>query len=111
MKRFNRNDRLKSRRGPGNQLPIKHNQKKPFNPEKYGKLWSGIDFRLTESEVVVPPATQTTIGKLLIGGQKFDITFTEANKIIETLADAKHRFNVASRMGMIGKKVGTHYQE
>ena len=24
---------LKHRTGPGNQLPIKHNQKKPFNPK------------------------------------------------------------------------------
>ncbi len=111
MKRFNRNERMKSRTGPGNKLPTKHNQKKPFTPEKYGKLWTGIDFKLTDSEVIIPPATQTTVGKLLIGGSQFDITFTEANKIIETLTDAKHIFNVASRMGMIGKKVGTHHSD
>ena len=32
MKKFNNKQRNVSRRGPGNQLPIKHNQKKPFDP-------------------------------------------------------------------------------
>ena len=33
----------------------------------------------------------------------------EANKIIDLLNDAKHQFNVASRLGMIGKDRGTYY--
>jgi hypothetical protein len=85
-----------------------HNQHKPFNPDKYGKLWKTIEWRLTDNEHVIEPATQTTIGSLLIDGKKHEITFTEANKIIDLLNDAKHQFNVASRMGMIGKDRGTY---
>jgi len=89
--------------------PTIHNQKKEFNGDKYGKLWTSIGFRLTDNEYVQEPQTQTTIGWLMIDGKRHDITFTEANKIIETLSDAKHQFNVASRLGMIGKNVGTYY--
>ena len=39
----------------------------------------------------------------------YEVTFTEANKIIDLLNDAKHQFNVASRLGMIGKDRGTYY--
>ncbi len=88
-----------------------HNQHKPFNAEKYGKLWSGIEFRMTDNENIIPPATQTTMGFLLIGGKRHEITFTEANRIIDTLNDAKHTFNVSSRLGMIGKNIGTHYAD
>ena len=81
-----------NRRGPGNQLPIKHNQKKPFEP--------GIDFELAHGVVAVPPAKQPIIGYLKIAGQRIGITFSEANKIAETLNDAKHQFNVARSLGM-----------
>jgi|TARA_R110000782_G_scaffold202280_3_gene290878 hypothetical protein len=89
-----------NRRGPGNQLPIKHNQKKPFEPGKYGKNWGGIDFELAHGVVAVPPAKQPIIGYLKIAGQRIGITFSEANKIAETLNDAKHQFNVARSLGM-----------
>tara|TARA_E500000305_G_C3934650_1_gene194452 strand:- start:51 stop:359 length:309 start_codon:yes stop_codon:yes gene_type:complete len=99
MKKFNNKSRLKARRGPGNQLPIKHNQKKPFNPGKYGKYWAGIEFKLAKGVVPVPPAKQAIMGYLIIGSQKFGITFSEANRIKETLQDAKHTFNVARSLG------------
>ena len=86
-----------------------HNQHKPFNPDKYGKLWKTIEWRLTDNENVIAPATHTTIVTLMIGDKKHEITFTEANKIIDLLNDAKHQFNVASRLGMIGKDRGTYY--
>ena len=109
MKKFNRKFR-KGGNGPGSQLPIKHNQKKPFNPEKYGKNWGNIKVELAKGNKAVnpiPPATQPIIGTLCIGNMKVDITFSEANRIAEELVDAKHKYNVASRLGMLDSKSGT----
>lgn len=108
MKKFNNKSRLKARRGPGNQLPIKHNQKKPFEPGKYGKNWASIEFELAHGVVAVPPAKQPIIGYLKIAGQKIGITFSEANKIAETLRDGKHAFNVARSLGMTERGYGTY---
>ena len=44
-----------NRTGPGNQLPIKHNQKKPFNPKKYGKLWGSISTTLAKGSKAKNP--------------------------------------------------------
>tara|TARA_B100000902_G_scaffold24203_1_gene29133 strand:- start:9173 stop:9508 length:336 start_codon:yes stop_codon:yes gene_type:complete len=109
MKRFNKFSRRG--KGPGSQLPIKHNQKKPFNPEKYGKYWNGIEVQLAKGNKAVnpiPPATQPIIGTLCIGNHKIDITFSEANRIVEEIADAKQRYNVANRLGMLDATSGTY---
>ena len=85
MKKFNRKIR-RSHVGPGSKLPIKHNSKKPFDPGKYGKNWAGIKIELATGNKAVnpiPPATQPIIGTLLIGGHKIDITFSEANRLVE----------------------------
>ena len=108
MKKFNNKQRNVSRRGPGNQLPIKHNQKKPFDPGKYGKNWASIDFELAHGVVAVAPAKQPIIGYLRIAGQKIGITFSEANKIQETLKDGKHAFNVARSLCMTEGGFGTY---
>ena len=50
--------------------------------------------------VIASPAKQPIIGYLKIAGQRIGITFSEANKIAETLNDAKHQFNVARSLGM-----------
>ena len=47
------------------------------------------------------------IGTFKIGGKSFDITWTEATRIMETLQDAKHQYNVAERMGMLEPGTGT----
>ena len=103
MKKFNRKFR-RGITGPGSQLRIKHNQKKQFEPGKYGKNWGNINVELAKGNKAVkavPPATQPVIGTLCIGNMKVDITFSEANRIIEELNDAKHRYNVANRLGML----------
>ena len=107
MKRFNRKFR---RGGPGNQLPIKHNQKKPFEPGKYGKNWDNIKVELAKGNKAInpiAPATQPIIGTLCIGDARVDITFSEANRLVEELHDAKQRYNVANRLGMLDAKSGT----
>ena len=107
MQKHNRN---KHRGGPGNQLPIKHNQKKPFEPGRYGKNWGSIKIELAKGSKAtnaIPPSTQPIIGTLCIGTMRVDITFSEANRIAEELEDAKHRYNVASRIGMLNVGNGT----
>ena len=99
MKKFNRKFR-KGGNGPGSQLPIKHNQKKPFNPEKYGQLWAGIDFQCIHNASPIGQAKGPVIGELSLGGKKFKLTWTECNKLIETLEDAKYKYNIGKRLGM-----------
>ncbi len=109
MKKFNRKFR-RGGGGPGSQLPIKHNQKKPFEPGKYGKNWANIKVELAKGNKAInpiPPATQPIIGTLCIGKMIVDLTFSEANRLIEELVDAKNRYNVASRMGMLEHNSGT----
>ena len=50
MQKHNRKFR---RGGPGNQLPIKHNQKKPFEPGRYGKNWGSIKVELAKGNKAV----------------------------------------------------------
>ena len=104
MKKHNRKFR---RSGTGNQLPIKHNQKKPFNPGKYGKLWGGIEWDCEWGRQPVGDATGPVIGKLHIGGKQFELTWTECTKIIQTLADAQRQAKVGRSLGYGSKMDGT----
>tara|TARA_R110002096_G_scaffold37730_4_gene104616 strand:+ start:749 stop:1039 length:291 start_codon:yes stop_codon:yes gene_type:complete len=70
-----------------------------FNPSKYGKLWSTIEFEHMWNRVPTGDSKQPIIGKLLIGGKMVELTFTECSKIIDTLEDAKYSYNVGVRMG------------
>ncbi len=99
MKKYNRNRIRKADLGPG-QRPAKHHSKKPFNPEKYGKLWGGIEFDLELNANPVGSAKGPIIGALKIGGKSFQLTWTECNKIIETLEDSKYKYNIGKRLGM-----------
>ncbi len=95
MKRHNKFSRAKT---------TIHNQKKPFNPDKYGKVWGSIDFEMAHGAKAmnaIAPSTQPIMGTLIVGGKRVEITFSEANKIIETLQDSQYRFNVAKKMGML----------
>ena len=65
--------------------PTIHNQKKKFNPNRYGKLWSGIELELADKPAFVE----------------------KDNRIIETLLDGQHRHKVAQRLGMLEKGHGT----
>jgi hypothetical protein len=70
-----------------------------FNPAKYGKVWNTMSFEHMWNRVPVGEAKQPVIGKLLIGGKVVELTFTECNKLIETLEDAKYSYNVGTRLG------------
>lgn len=78
-----------------------------FNGRKYGKYWNTIDFELTtggESTYTVNPGDKPTMGYLLIGNSRFPITESEANRLIETLEDAKHSARVSKSMGLTKHK-------
>ncbi len=104
MKRFNNRIR-RSGTGPGSKLPIKHNSKKPFNPERYGKLWSSIGYKVRYgNQKPMGDANQPTMGYLLIDGKKHEVTWTEANKIAEAMHALKDVYAKAKRMGIIEHK-------
>ena len=84
-----------------------HNQKKPFDSTRYGKLWSGISFELADEQAHVEKGKQPIIGYLCIDNKKIGITWSETNRIMETLHDGQHRHNVAKRLGMLEKGYGT----
>ena len=50
--------------------PTIHNQKKKFNPNRYGKLWSGINFELADTQPYVEKDTQPIMGHLIIDNKK-----------------------------------------
>ncbi len=81
------------------------------NPGRYGKYWQDIEVEMmTGAKAVNPvhPATQPIIGTLCVGSKRMEITFSEANRIIEQLHDAKYRFNIANRLGMLEATDGTY---
>jgi predicted DNA-binding protein (UPF0278 family) len=101
---------LKERSGPGNKLPIKHNQKKPFNPNKFGKLWSTISTTLMKGVKAKQPqgeANQPLICTLNIDGKKFEMTHSETNRLIEELNEAQSTYRKALRLGMLDANSGT----
>ena len=90
----------------------KNQTRSKFDPKRFGKNWGTIDFKLAKgrkAKVPIEPATQPIIGSLCIAGKEIEITFSEANKIMETLNDAKHQYNVAKRIGMLEDGTGTAY--
>ena len=84
-----------------------HNQKKPFDPTRYGKLWGSITFELLDEPAFQEKGKQPVIGYLCIDNKKIGVTWSETNRIIETLSDGQHRHNVANRLGMLEKGYGT----
>ena len=102
---------LKERTGPGNKLPIKHNQKKPFNPNKFGKIWNTIGTELMKGPKAKNPqgeANQPIICTLKIDGKRFEMTHSETNRLIEELYDAQSTYRKASRIGMLDSGTGTY---
>ena len=71
---------------------------------KYGKLYGSIDFEVNEnvsSELFRKQKEKPVIGKLMIGGKSFDVTFQELDMIQRTLGTAKDVVNRKYKMGMM----------
>ncbi len=84
----------------------KHNQKKPFNPGRYGKVWGSIRFEHDWDRTPEGDSQGPVIGKIFIGDKFHELTFSESNRIIETLRDAQHAHNVGVRLGRTNSHAG-----
>ena len=81
-----------------------------FNPNKYGKLWSTVDCELIQgikAKVPTGDANQPLIGTFKIGGKRFELTYSETNRVIETMLDMQNVYKKAQRLGMLDKGTGT----
>mgnify|MGYP003644339802 FL=1 len=81
-----------------------------FNPNKYGKLWSTVDCELmqgTKAKIPTGDANQPLIGTFLIGGKRFELTYSETNRVIETMLDMQNVYKKAQRLGMLDQGTGT----
>tara|TARA_R110000744_G_scaffold163851_2_gene280864 strand:+ start:124 stop:441 length:318 start_codon:yes stop_codon:yes gene_type:complete len=102
---------LKERTGPGNKLPINHNQKKPFNPNKFGKVWNTIGTELMTGPKAKNPqgeANQPIICTLKLDGKRIEMTHSETNRLIEELYEAQSTYRKAARIGMLDSTAGTY---
>jgi len=71
---------------------------------KYGKLYGSIDFDINENvsqELFKNQPEKPVIGKLMIGGKTFDVTYQELDQIQRTLQTAKETVNKRYKMGMM----------
>ena len=71
---------------------------------RYGKLFSSIDFEINENvseELFKSQPEKPVIGKLMIGGKTFDVTYQELDQIQRTLQGAKDCVNKRYKMGMM----------
>jgi len=82
-------------------------QKTKFNPSKFGKVWASIFFKNKPGLHAVGDANQPVIGELNIDGKRIDLTFSECNKLIETLEDAKEVSKTSKRLGQTQNSAGS----
>mgnify|MGYP003150270526 FL=1 len=72
--------------------------------KRYGKLYGTIDFDVNESvsqEMFEKVPEKPIIGRLEIGGKRFDVTFQELDMLAETIDAAKKTVLMRYRMGMM----------
>ena len=69
--------------------------------DKLGKNFSSIDFEISDSLSEHNIGGKATpIGKLLVGNQKIELTYSECNRIITTLADAQLIIKQKQKLGI-----------
>ena len=87
-----------------------YNNRQPktkFNPSKFGSTWASIYWKGKPGLSPQGEANQPVIGTLNIGGKQHDLTFSECNKIIETLLDAKESAKISRRLGTTSNGAGS----
>jgi hypothetical protein len=71
---------------------------------KYGKLYGSIDFEVNENvseKLFEKQPNKPVIGKLMIGGKTFDVTYQELDQIQKTLQAAKETVNKRYKLGFM----------
>ena len=71
---------------------------------KYGKLYGSIDFEVNENvsgKLFANSKEKPVVGKLMIGGKTFDVTYQELDMIQKTLQTAKETVNKRYKLGMM----------
>ena len=71
---------------------------------KYGKLYGSIDFEVNENisaDMFKKQQNKPVVGKLMIGGKKFDVTYQELDMIQRTLQSAKEVVNKRYKLGFM----------
>ena len=70
---------------------------------RYGKLYGSIDFEINDNisaELFKKQPNKPVVGKLLIGGKSFNVTYQELDMIARTMDAAKEVVNRKYKMGM-----------
>jgi hypothetical protein len=72
---------------------------------KLGKLYWSIDFEMNDglTEKDFRNEDNPVIGELILGDKKISLTFSECNRIMETLHDAKHTHHQIYKLGLFKK--------
>ena len=71
---------------------------------KYGKLYGSIDFEVNENvsgKLFEAGKQKPVVGKLMIGGKTFDVTYQEIDQIVKTLNTAKETVNKRYKLGFM----------
>jgi hypothetical protein len=72
--------------------------------KRYGKLYGSIDFEVNENlsgELFKKQPNKPVVGKLMIGGKTFDVTYQELDMIARTMKTAKETINKRYKLGMM----------
>ena len=71
---------------------------------RYGKLYGSIDFEINENvseKLFEKQQEKPVVGKLMIGGKTFDVTYQELDMIARTMDAAKDVVNKRYKLGMM----------
>ena len=75
-----------------------------FKDSKFGRFFWDIDFKLNEELTkfdIERRDQRPIIGNLILGNSEFEMTYSECNRIIETLQNAMHAHNQKVKLGLI----------
>jgi hypothetical protein len=95
MKRYNGKPRGTVNQGGATH----HKDRKKF--ESMGKNYNSIDFELSDKVTLSNYKERSNpIGDLVVGGKRVELTWSECNKIITTLEDAKSTHHRKIQLGL-----------
>jgi len=72
--------------------------------DRNGKLYGSIDFEINENlsqTIFEKVELKPVVGKLEIGGRRFEVTYQELDLLTETISEAKKVIQMRYKMGMM----------